>query len=119
MNLTASPPTTPTSPSNLGGWTTAATGSQSLSRTSAGCTPGSTRKSASGLTQPKPVRSPDHGETPLSDAEKLHAIKHGIATGDVDDLDDFPPRRRYLTAGTWGIKTPGLRRAHPFEGLMA
>jgi hypothetical protein len=51
------------------------------------------------LTQPKPVRSPDHG--------------------DVDDLDDFPPRRRYLTAGTWGIKTPGLRRAHPFEGLMA
>lgn len=55
----------------------------------------------------------------MSNAEKLHAIKHRIASCDPDEVDDFPPRRRFLAAGTWGIKTPGLRHAHPFSGLMA
>lgn len=64
------------------------------------------------------LREPEPGETPLSDEEKLHALKKRIAWTEEDEIDRFPLVRRWLPVGSWGITTPGLRRATPFDGLL-
>ena len=55
-NSSVQPPITQTLHNIPAGWTTADTESQSLSRTSAGCTSGSMPKSEKGSKQPKPKR---------------------------------------------------------------
>lgn len=65
------------------------------------------------------VRAPASGETALSAAEVLVAVKLGLVADDADELDAWPAVRRIRPAGTWGVFTPGLRRAGPFDGLTA
>lgn len=65
------------------------------------------------------MRAPEKGETPLSLEELcvLFGRKRIEKLAELDEIDMFPPRRRVLPAGTWGVFTPGLRRAQPFDGL--
>jgi hypothetical protein len=37
---------------------------------------------------------------------------------EFDHLDFSPPVRVLRPAGTWGIYSPGLRKAEPFDGLV-
>lgn len=55
----------------------------------------------------------------MSAAEVLVAVKLGLVADDADELDAWPAVRRIRPAGTWGVFTPGLRRAGPFDGLTA
>jgi hypothetical protein len=69
------------------------------------------------------IRPPDPGETPLSWDEVKHLLGVKRLTGkesihDQDDFDSWPIERRFIPAGLWGIRTPGLRKAHPFDGLI-
>lgn len=66
------------------------------------------------------IRAPEAGETPLSWAEAAIALgkKRLDDLDGFDDVDTWPPCRRIVPAGTWGIFAPGLRQAQPFDGLM-
>jgi len=70
----------------------------------------------------KPLRPPELNETPLSADEVLFAVHKKLITQpegfDPDEIDTMPIKRIIRPAGTWGIKTQGLRRADPFDGLM-
>jgi hypothetical protein len=63
----------------------------------------------------KSLRRPDVDETGLSAEEIEVAIKLRLVDDD-DELDLWPPKQRFIPAG-WGIRSKGLRYAHPFDGL--
>lgn len=54
----------------------------------------------------------------MSWAEVAVAVKIGLLVDHDEELDDFPIRRAYRPAGSWGIRKPGLRRAGPFDALL-
>jgi hypothetical protein len=70
----------------------------------------------------KPLRPPEPNETPLSAEELAFALhKRLIAQPngfDPDEVDIMPVKRIIRPAGTWGIKTQGLRHADPFDWLV-
>ena len=70
----------------------------------------------------KTLRQPEPNETPLSPEEILFAVHKRLIVkpkGFDDEIDKLPIRRVFRPAGTWGIKSAGLRRATPFDGLIA
>lgn len=46
------------------------------------------------------------------------AIDTLLASERYDHLDLLPRRVSIVPAGAWGIYTPGLRHAQPFDGLL-
>lgn len=69
------------------------------------------------------VRAPEAGETPLSFSEALQLLtksrrKALEAMPEFDFLDFSPLVRTIRPAGTWGIYSPGLRKAGPFDWLV-
>lgn len=51
--------------------------------------------------------------------KKKGGIKAMDSDPAFDSIDTWPVRRRFRPAHSWGIRTPGLRRAHPFDGLLS
>lgn len=99
MSLNVPPLTTPNSPNNLDGGTTAATVSQSLSKTSAGCTPGSAKPSERALqsvTLPWPPKA-------LSPNARVHHMALAKA------------KKAYKEACMWQAKADG---AKPMTGAL-
>lgn len=47
------------------------------------------------------------------------AAQLGLVADPTDELDTWPPLHRVRPAGTWGIYSPGLRQAQPFDGLTS
>lgn len=93
MSLNVSPPITPNSPSSQAGGTTAATASQSLSRTSAGSTPGSGLKSeaaSQSVTLPWPPKN-------LSPNARVHHMVLAKA------------KKAYKEACMWQAKADGIK----------
>ena len=70
----------------------------------------------------KTLRTPEPNETPLSPEEVLFAVNKRLIVKPEnfdDEIDKLPIRRVFRPAGTWGIKSQGLRHAGPFDGLVA
>jgi hypothetical protein len=67
---------------------------------------------------PYNLRAPEPGETGLSAAEIQHGIAIRVLAVD-DETDLWPVVRRFIPAGSWGIKAKGLRCAGPFDWLIA